>query len=44
MNDPSLNELLHELADILLMLWRRDYGPHTWRNAGAQFSTLWSWA
>ena len=34
MNDPSLNELL----------WRRDYGPRTWRNAGAQFSTLWSWA
>ena len=40
MNDPFLNELLRELADILLMLWRRDYGPRTWRNAGAQFSTL----
>jgi len=40
----TLEELLRELLDILVMLRRRDYGPRTWRNAGAQFSTLWSWA
>ena len=39
-----MKETLRELLDILIMLWRRDYGPRTWGNAAAQFSTLWMWA
>ena len=35
-----MNEIIRELLDILLLLWRRDYGPRTWGNAAAQFLTL----